>query len=415
MNVSKSLYILVLVLGMFLVVPSESQDRLSCENIPEPTFWIEGSPGPWGSGNPFYETRTSFRKKLISYLNTNPSSLPQLKSVFSQQELEVEKHVRALIEAKMIRTLRVQNEESVYAPTFAILSVSDFELMGSDMLCTAQDYADKMCEDKARLDRILADAGLDSTYRLPVFLGLIRDKFFYNYMDEKKLFPREDGVCSQNGKGNFYGAVCYEPLGSKMIYGITHAMKNNLSILYIHDFFNSDSLFESWGLRELWEAKHVFSDIIDFLERDDPRTKTEIERKFRGRKGGEHISSMLSYLADQKVIVALNNGYVKNSIRLDRNTMTRLEEVSAEAAGEIAKFVESEEFADLYRQTTSGENNVSLHEFREVVAWQIIWATPGLLAERGFFEEVGTEPPELYIFERDKTIMQEILEFLRIK
>jgi len=415
MNLLKLALIILVIITAVLSSSFISQQKVNYENIPEPNFWLEGNAGSWGHGNPFYETQTIFRKKLISYLNTNPSSLSQLEIIFSPQKTDIHEHIQSLVDAQMIKIIKTNNGENIYAPTFAILSTSDYSLIGPYMLNIAQNYSEKINQKKAQLDSILMNAGLDSTYRLLVFLALVRDKFFYEYMDENNFFPKDNGLCPKNGEGNFYGAEPYEPLNSKMIYGITHTMKNNISILYIQDFFKSDSLFESWGFKEVWEAKHIFADIINFLDYENPKTNMEIESKFKNRTIHNHISSILSYFELQHVIIKMNKGYIKNCIKLNDDTINDLRALAKDASQIIAEFISSEKFSILYKKTTICKNNISILEFREAVAWQIIWATPGLLAEKSFFTKKQMQSPELYVFEKEKTIIQKILEFLYLK
>jgi len=136
-----------------------SQGEGSFENIPEPAFWLVGNSGPWGPGNPFYELQTPLRKKLISYLNSHPSTISQLEAIFAGHSKNIREEVAAFLEARMIRTLDTIRSEVVYAPTFAILSISDLELLNSPMMRAAEAYADNIYKNRKELDKILAEAG----------------------------------------------------------------------------------------------------------------------------------------------------------------------------------------------------------------------------------------------------------------
>jgi hypothetical protein len=377
-----------------------AQEKIVFENIPQPGFWLEGNAGPWGPGNPFYESQTPLRKKLISYLNSYPSTLSQLEDIFDRHAENIKEDVTALLEAKMIRAIDTLRNEEVYAPTFAILSVSDLELLNPLMMNVAENYADNINENREELDKILIEAGLDKYYRLPVFLAFVRDKFFYEYMEQKHLFPLKDGLCPKNGKGNFYGVEPYQPLSAKQPYGITHSMKGDWSFVYIYPYFKSDSLFETWGFKELWEAKDVFSKIMKTVKRDKPVKESKIARKFQGKEIQEHIPAILDYLIKQKALTKSEQGYINTSARLDKRTMKDLEKLSFETAMHIAEFIGSVELANFYPKTTSGQNNVSIAEFREAVAWQTIWATAGFLKEKGFFPDLSENQRELFIFKR---------------
>lgn len=65
----------------------------------------------------------------MGYLNSNPSTLSQLKSVFTGMEMNIEEDVSSLLETRIIKVLKSQNGEDVYAPTLAILNniqISEF-------------------------------------------------------------------------------------------------------------------------------------------------------------------------------------------------------------------------------------------------------------------------------------------------
>lgn len=370
------------------------------ENIPEPSFWLEGNAGPWAPGNPFYETQSSLRKKLISHLNLNPSTVSQLETVFSVHAENVDQEVLALLEARMIRAVGVSSGKAVYAPTFAILSASDLQLLGPLMLRAAEAYAESIYAEGERLDSVLAKVGLDTLYRLPIFLAFIRDKIFYNYMERKHLFPEKDGVCPKKGKGNFYGVESYLPLSSKQIYGLNHCMKNELSFVYIDPYFQSDSLFEAWGFKGVWEAKDVFSEIMRTVKRDKPTKQSKIVGKFSDKGIEKHVPAILSYLVEQKALAKSDQGYVNISAELDRETMRALEELSEPATEQMAEFIGGEELAGLFEKTMSKRNNISMAELREAVAWQTVWATAGFLDEKGFFPDLSGSGRELFVFER---------------
>jgi len=378
----------------------QSQGEGSFENIPEPTFWLVGNSGPWGPGNPFYELQTPLRKKLISYLNSHPSTISQLEAIFAGHSKNIREDVTAFVEARMIRRSDTLSGEVVYAPTFAILSISDLELLNPLMIRAAEAYADNIYKNRKELDKILAKAGLDIQYRLPVFLAFIRDKLFIEYMEEKHLFPAKDGLCPKNGKGNFYGVEPYQPLISKQPYGIDHCMKGDLSFLFIHPYFRSDSLFETWGFENLWETKAVFSKIMKTVKRKKPVKETKIVEEFRGKDIQEHITAILAYLVEQKALTKPEKGYVNTSARMEKKIMQDLKRLSAEATAQMAEFIGSSELAELFEKTAPGRNNISLAEFREAVAGQTIWATAGFLEAKGFFLDLSESGRGLFIFER---------------
>ena len=391
---------MLLFLLMYLVLFVQSEAEIIFEDVPEPGFWMEGNSGPWGPGNPFYETQTPLRKRLISYLNSHPSTIPQLESVFSGHAENIAQDIAALSDAQMIREIDMREGKAVYAPTFAILSRSDLELLGPLMLQAAEAYGEKIDQNRDELDKILARAGLDTQYRLPVFLAFIRDKIFYEYMEEKRLFPTEDGLCPKNGKGNLYGVEAYEPLSSRQPYGITHCMKNEWSYLFVHPYFGSDSLFETWGFKNLWEAKGAFSKIMETVRRKRPVKESTIVNKFRGKQVEKHIPAILVYLVQQQALAESEDGYINTSARLDKSTMKALKEVSAQATAGMAEFIGGVELAQLHEKTSPGRNGISIAEFREAVAWQTIWATAGFLREKGFFPELSESGRELFVFER---------------
>ena len=66
----------------------------------------------------------------------------------------------------------------------------------------------------------------------------------------------------------------------------------------------------------------------------------------------------------------------------------------------MAEFIGGEQLAELFEETTSRQNNISMAEFREAVAWQTIWATAGFLEEKGFFPDLSASGRELFVFER---------------
>ena len=378
----------------------QSQGQVVFDGIPEPAFWLEGNAGPWGPGNPFYELQTPLRKKLISYLNSHPSTISQLEGIFAGHAENIGEDVAALTEAQMIRPLDTLRGEAIYAPTFAVLSASDLELLNPLMMRATEAYADNIFKNRKELDRILAEAGLGIQYRLPIFLAFIRDKIFYEYMEKEDLFPSENGLCPKNGKGNLYGVEPYQPLTSKQPYGITHCMKGDLSFLFIHPLFQSDSLFETWGFENLWEAKGVFSKIMNTVKRKKPTAENKIEKKFRGKEIEQHIPAILAYLVEQKALAESKEGYVNTSARLNKETMKDLKRLSAEATVKMAEFIRSLELAGLFEKTAPGRNNISLAEFREAVAWQTIWATAGFLEEKEFFPDLSGSGRELFVFER---------------
>ena len=377
--------------------PSE---KVNFEEIPEPAFWLEGKSGPWGPGNPFYELQTPLRKKLLSYLNSYPSTSSHLETVFAEYTESIGEDLPALQEARMVRALDTSGGEAVYVPTFAILSKSDLEFLGPLMLRAAEAYANKIYDKSEELDQILAQAELDADYRLPIFLGFIRDKIFYEYMEGRRLFPSEDGLCPKNGKGNFYGVEPYQPLSSKQPYGIDHCMKGDWSFLFIYPHFRSDSLFESWGFNEPWEAKETFSEIMKTVKRKRPTKPSTIQKKFRGKEIQKHIPAILDYLVSQKGLAKSDQGYINTSARLEKKTVKNLEKLSAEATAQMAEFIGSAELTELFQKTAPGRNKISLTEFREAVAWQTIWATAGFLKEKGFFRDAAEQIRELFIFER---------------
>ena len=394
---SRSAFFLIFMHSLF-AFPSQEVELV--ETIPEPTFWLEGNSGPWGAGNPFYEVRTPLRKKLISYLNTHPSTISQLEAVFAGHIDDVKRDVASLSEAHMLRAVGTIESEAVYAPTFAILSTSDLKLLGPLMMRAAEAYAKNMNDHRRELDETLAEAGLDSTYRLPVFLGFIRDKIFYEYMEQKRLFPSKDGICPKNGMGNFYGVETHEPLSSRQTYGITHAMKGKLSFLFLYPHFRSDSLFTAWGFEHSWQAKEPFSKILRTVKRGKPTREKAILRKFRGGRTEEHAPAMLTYLVEQRALARTERGYINTSTRLKKATIEDLKELCATATMHMAEFIGGQELARLFDRSAPGRNNISVAEFREAVAWQTIWATAGFLDEEGFFPDLSESGQELFVFER---------------
>ncbi len=138
----------------------QSQGQVIFETIPEPAFWLIGNSGPWGSGNPFYELQTPLRKKLISHLNSHPSTISQLEAIFAGHAKNIGADVASLEEAQIIRALDTLRGKAVYAPTFAILSASDLELLNPLMMQAAEAYADSIHKNRRELDRILAEARL---------------------------------------------------------------------------------------------------------------------------------------------------------------------------------------------------------------------------------------------------------------
>jgi len=394
---------LMAILLFFLSCPLfsfQSQGQVVFDSIPEPAFWLEGNSGPWGAGNPFYELQTPLRKKLISYLNSHPSTISQLETIFAGHAENIGEDAKALLEAQMIRVLDTLKGEAVYAPTFAILSASDLELLNPLMMRAAEAYTDNIYNNRKELDSILAQAGLGVEYRLPIFLAFIRDKIFYEYMEEKHLFPEKDGLCPKNGKGNFYGVEPYQPLNSKQPYGITHCMKGDLSFLFIDPYFQSDFLFKTWGFENLWEAKDIFSKIMKTVKREKSTKESKIVKKFRGKEIEERIPTILGYLVEQKAIAKSEKGYINTSARLKKKTMQDLRKVSAKATMQMAEFIGGKELAGLFEKTAPGRNNISLAEFREAVAWQTIWATAGLLKGKGLFPDLSGSKRELFVFER---------------
>jgi len=401
MKISRiSLKTISIFLFTYTLFTFQSRGQVVFESIPEPNFWLEGNSGSWGPGNPFYELQTPLRKKLISYLNTHPSTVSQLKAIFAGQAENIGADVASLKEAQMIRVLDTLRGEVVYAPTFAILSTSDLKLLNPLMMRAAEAYAENIYKNRNELDRIFAEAGLDIQYRLPIFLAFIRDKIFYEYMEEKHLFPEKDGLCPKNGKGNFYGVEPFQPLTSKQPYGITHCMKGDLSFAFIYPYFRGDSLFKTWGFENIWEAKGVFSKIMKTVKRKKPVEKSKIVKKFRGKQIEEHIPAILTYLIEQKALAKSEKGYIDISVWLNKETMENLRKLSAEATGQIAEFIRSPELVGLFEKTAPGRNNVSLAEFREAVAWQTIWATAGFLKGKGFFPDLSESGRELFVFER---------------
>lgn len=388
---------------LFLTSPlslCQAQEQVVFEDIPQPSFWLEGNAGPWGPGNPFYELETPLRKKLISYLNSHPSTVSQLQTVFAEYAESINQHVVALFDAKMIRAVDISGGKPIFGPTFAILSTSDLEMPGPLMLQAAEAYAESIYAKREQLDSILVEAGLDTLYRLPIFLAFIRDKIFYNHMEEKKLFPEKNGLCPTKGKGNFYGAESYPPLNSKQIYGLNHCMKNELSFVYIDPYFQSDSLFQTWGFEGVWEAKDDFSEIMKLVKRDKPTEQGKIIEKFQGKEIKEHIPAILAYLVEQNALAKSDQGYINASARLDKRTMKALEELSAPTTQQMAQFIGGQELAELFEKTTSRQNNISMAEFREAVAWQAVWATAGFLEQKGFFPDLSANGRELFVFER---------------
>jgi hypothetical protein len=384
----------------FTFICLQSQAQVPYDEIPEIGFWLEGNSGPWGPGNPFYETQTPLRKKLMSYLNSHPSTIPQLESIFSGNAKNIAKDVAALSEAQMIKEIGIQEGQPVYAPTFAILSKSDLALLSPLMFQAAESYAERIFERGDELDSILAEAGLSMDFRLSVFLAFIRDKIFYNYMEERKLFPTEDGLCPKNGKGNLYGVESYQPLISKQPFGITHCMKGDWSFLFVYPYFESDSLFETWDFQNLWEAKGIFTKIMKTVKRDKPVEENKIKKKFRGKEIEKHIPSILAYLVDQKALEKMKGGYTNDYAHLDKKAMSKLERLSAKATEGMAEFIGGDELVQLYQKTTPGRNGISIAEFREAVAWQTIWATAGFLKEKNFFPDLSQSGRELFVFKR---------------
>jgi hypothetical protein len=265
----------------------------------------------------------------------------------------------------------------------------------------ATGFTVEIYDSKEELDRIMAETGLDVQYRLPVFLAFIRDKFFYEYMEKKDLFPSKKGLCPKHGEGNFYGAESFQPLHSKVKFGVTHAMIGPFSFVYIDPpYFDSGSLFSAWGFQGPWQAKETFARILKTVSRTKPTGMERIQKTFRKKESQQHIPDMVAYLASQEVLAASEGGYVNVSARLKRRTIRPLKELSERAAAIVAEFIAGAELAELYPKTAPGRNRISLAEFREAVAWQTIWATTGYLDEKGFFAGSAEDGRELYVFER---------------
>ena len=171
---------------------------------------------------------------------------------------------------------------------------------------------------------------------------------------------------SQNGSGNLYGVELYQPIHSKQPYGLTHSMKGDWSFVYIDPpYFKSDSLFESWGFQEVWEAKTAFSKIMDIVKRKKPVKESTIIKKFRGKEVQDHIPAILSYFIGQNVLEKSERGYINISAYLGKDTMDGLKTISLESGALVADFIGSSDLMAPFPRTTVGRNKVTAAEFRE--------------------------------------------------
>ena len=125
------------------------------DSIPQPRFWVEGRAGPWGPGNPFYELRPPYVKRLIGYINTQPATPFQLRILFGNHIESLNETLAALVTAQMIRVVDSLDGEAVYAPTFALLSRADQEMLSPLMMEAAEAFAQEIGRQGKVLDELL--------------------------------------------------------------------------------------------------------------------------------------------------------------------------------------------------------------------------------------------------------------------
>jgi len=378
------------------------------ENLPPPRFWMEGSSGAWGPGNPWYETHASHRKKLLGYLNSYPSTLTQLSDVFGKFLESIHDDVTALEKAGMLRGIDKQDEKPVYAPTFAILSAKDFDLLYPSMAAACRAYAKALSSRLDEIDAIVSECGLDIQGRWPLLMAFIRDEMFYTYMDEQDLFAQEDNPFLQ--EGNFYGVEPYSSLDSKSPFGLTHSRGPHHSFIYIYPYPNPQarSLFEQWGFKYEFEATEVLDVLLWTMGRETPSKVDDLaqcleQMDIKGLKAlvaSGHIRPMINYLEAQGVVQQAGDGYVKKTAHVDNAILSELQRIADPATKEIAKLLKSSELEKLYKQTCAGRNGIPMGQFREVVGWKTVWTATGFVKEWEFLPDLTGTGRELFVFER---------------
>jgi len=387
---------------------AQDSSAIDFDNLPQPRFWLEGNSGAWGPGNPWYETQAPHRKKLLGYLNSHPSTLTQLSDIFGAFSESVHDDLTALEKAGMLRVIDKQDEEPVYAPTFAILSAKDFDLLYPSMATACRAYADALSSHLDEIDFIVSDCGLDIQGRWPLFMAFIRDEMFYTFMDEQGLFAQEDNSFLQ--KGNFYGVEPYSPLDSKSRFGLTHSRGPHHSFIYIYPYPNPQarSLFEQWGFKYEFEATEVLDSLLWTMGRETPSKVDKLvqcleQMDIQGLKelvSSGHLRPMINYLEAQGVVHQAGDGYVKKTAHVDKAILSELQRIADPATKEIADFLKSPALEELYQQTCVGRNGIPMGQFREVVGWKTVWAATGFVTEWGFLSDLTGTGRELFVFER---------------
>lgn len=375
--------------------------KVNLEKILTPKFMLKGDAGEMKNGHPLFDLKTEFRKKLIGYLNRRPSSLKYLYRKFNSTSENIFDVVSVLKDSNLIKLLDRKGDEIIFAPSFAIFTRIDLELLFPMIIESAKEYAKKMINHKDQFMNILKQNKINEQAIIALF-HIYFKKWLEEFMDEKRIFPKEPGEVPKNGDGNFYGYEPYQRLERIGVYDCYSENIDRYDLALLEPVFSYEDQFKIWGFDDRKEALYTISTIVRKIHKEVPTDPSSIKEEITLVNVRPHFEEILNYLTKQNIIIKRDDRYTSNIFEINREMLEELKNIADKGSKIIEKLLTHKDLTNAYEKTSPGKNNVSKPEYRELVGWITMDVALGVLEQKGFFPDITDDVKELYIFNRTR-------------